>query len=873
MERSLIYQKVSQILTQSADIDTGAGGVLELIGRELGASRISVFENTPDSDDYCSNTFEWCAEGVVSVRDSLQNIPYAECSCRSMFEHDRFFCCSDTVKSDESICRLLEPYHARSMLGYAFYSSGKFYGFVGIADCVDPEPEWRRNKELQEMIVYTAEMLALYLLKERSLQKAAAAERLVSEHKRQLEMSLSDLNGLLDALNKDAVLHYTVDMTAGRLCGRIYRNGGFTMAAGSDEEGYVSFESLVDYIRRTGIAVMDDMRHLAFDREEILKLFETGQTHFEFHTHDDRDDSYIRILVLLHRNEDNGHVIARYIHHDETIQKRTEIELKNQERLSLEVIQALSADFENIYIVNTADMTVEVRKQAGYTVDRVPIGQSIRLSYDDAWSSYIGNTVHPDDVEALLEARRMDRILEELEHRSEYTHTFRAYLSGKLFYIQLKITRLDEQRIILGFRDTSSLVEEENKHRMQLEDALQAAEQANRAKTVFLNNVSHDIRTPMNAIIGYTLLAEEHLSDTARVQSYLKKIQTSSRHLLSLINDVLDMSRIESGMVTLKETRVSLSQILHGVNDIVDADIRSKQQYLEVVSERVTNDIVWCDKIRLCQVLLNCLSNSIKYTPEGGSISLRLIQTGCSDTGYASYEIRVKDTGIGMSEEFLEHIFEPFTREQNSTVSGVTGTGLGMSICRNMVELMGGTIHVNSNRNAGTEFIIQLNFRICTAEEAAKVQEEICRQSADNGKYRRIEKYIRGMKVLLVEDNELNREIAAELLMEKGAEVAIAVNGAEAVETVIESEKGSLDLILMDIQMPVMNGYEAASRIRSLPDPEKAAIPIIALSANAFEEDRKRSEENGINAHMSKPIDISELTEVIGRIMKKDGND
>ena len=517
-----------------------------------------------------------------------------------------------------------------------------------------------------------------------------------------------------------------------------------------------------------------------------------------------------------------------------------------------------------------------------------------------------------------------------------------------------------------------------------LSEAVRAAETANRAKSTFLSNMSHDIRTPMNAIIGFTTLAVSNIDDHKKVRDYLGKILSSSNHLLSLINDILDMSRIESGKIHLEETEVSLSDVLHDLKTIISGQIHAKQLDLYMDAMDVTNEDVYCDKTRLNQVLLNLLSNAIKFTPAGGTVSVRLKQLPKTVKGSEQYEIRIKDNGIGMSPEFVKKIFSPFERERTSTVSRTQGTGLGMAITKNIVDMMGGTIEVQTEQGKGTEFIVRLPFRIQSEQHhTEKIAEleglkalvvdddfntcdsvtkmlvkvgmrsewtlsgkeavlrarqsmelgdafhayiidwrlpdmngiEVSRQIRSLGDDTPIiiltaydwsdieaearaagvtafcakplfmsdirealmnaiglsqdkpEDFIlpkantnfRGKCILLVEDNELNSEIAAEILNEYGFLVDTAENGAEAVEKVKNSASGNYDLVLMDVQMPVMNGYEATKEIRALANPALAGITILAMTANAFDEDRKKALECGMDGFLSKPIVIEEL--------------
>ncbi len=440
----------------------------------------------------------------------------------------------------------------------------------------------------------------------------------------------------------------------------------------------------------------------------------------------------------------------------------------------------------------------------------------------------------------------------------------------------------------------------------ELELAVQQEAAANRAKRDFLFNMSHDIRTPMNAIIGYTTLAETNLTQPAKVADYLRKISTASQHLLSLINDVLDMSRIESGRVVLEQEPVHLPTLVQDVRDIIQSNITAKGLSFTVDLAGVRDEDVVADPLRLQRILLNILSNAVKFTPSGGSITLRVVEksgageptsmgdagatssgvgetlpaspdgraaSGVSEEGsesqskgpagpgssgtpvrYGDYEFHVRDTGIGMSAEYQKHIFEQFSREETSTVSKTEGTGLGMPITKRLVEMMDGSIDLVSVQGQGTEFTVHLRLPLCGAPKKET-------PVADPA--------FAGMRLLVVEDNELNMEITTTVLEEAGFVVDQAVNGQAALEKVATAAPGEYALVLMDIQMPVMDGYEATRRIRALPDPAKAQIPIVAMTANAFAEDRENALAAGMNEHIAKPFDIHTLRWKLAEILKK----
>ncbi len=547
----------------------------------------------------------------------------------------------------------------------------------------------------------------------------------------------------------------------------------------------------------------------------------------------------------------------------------------------------------------------------------------------------------------------------------------------------------------LWVRRNAKLLTQQAVEQAVLSEKLRKAEAADRAKSIFLSNMSHDIRTPMNAIIGYTTLVQTCLDNREKTEEYLAKILSSGNHMLSLVNDVLDMSRIESGKLNIEEKDCSISEIFRDMRNILQPQMQSKQLNFYMDTIDVIDEDICCDKLHINQVLLNLLSNAIKFTPPGGTVALSICQKPSAPTGYGAYEIRVKDTGIGMGKDFIEHIFEPFERERNTTASGIQGTGLGMAITKNIIDAMGGTITVESEQGKGTEFIIDLEFRlqseprkhkdtenlkglhaliaddsfvtcdsvskmlrqigmhadwvlhgkeavlhakqahemgedyhayiidwllpdlnglevvrqirsvigdstpiiIITAYDWTEIEDEakavgvtafcskpiflselrdiLISAAADHAVSRQPETVpdtpgtAAGKRLLLVEDNELNREIAEELLTANGFLIDKAENGSIAVEKVKNAEHGYYSLILMDIQMPVMNGYEAAKAIRALEDKELASIPIVAMTANAFDDDKQQALDSGMNAHVAKPFDIVELMELLTGMLGK----
>ena len=397
------------------------------------------------------------------------------------------------------------------------------------------------------------------------------------------------------------------------------------------------------------------------------------------------------------------------------------------------------------------------------------------------------------------------------------------------------------------------------KHEMAEREKIRAVE-GSLAKSQFLFNMSHDIRTPMNAIIGYTNLAlQEPCSST--MHDYLEKIDLSSRHLLALINDILEMSRIESGKVELEYSPVDLQLLFEEIQSLFSQQMEQKTLDFSVHTSQIRHRYVWCDKKNLNRVLLNVLSNAFKFTPEGGTISAVLWETGNGEDGYGSYEIRIQDTGIGMSKEFAEKMFNAFERERTSTDSGIEGTGLGLSITKSIVDLMGGTIEVMTAPGSGTEIIIRLKMKLADQNDFQQILETAEAEQTE-------EADLSGRRILLVEDNMINMEISRMILEQKGFLVETAENGEEAVDKVSASDPGYYDVVLMDIQMPVMDGYTATRTIRNLENKELADIPIVAMTANAFAEDIHAAKEAGMQGHIAKPVDIDAMMRTLSDILK-----
>lgn len=707
-----------------------------------------------------------------------------------------------------------------------------------------------------------------------------------------------------------------------------------------------------------------------------------------------RDGEIVHVLGSIKLVEEDGELYYQRFLLDRTAQKlQEEEERRKDERKQMELIHALSMEYNLVcfFELDTGEgKALRIGECRSNLLEQVFDGV---LSLEETMERYIEAGVYEQDRELMRSAVSREHLKKELMEKTVYHVNYRTTCCGELRYFQMKVVRAGEWNrnhgIVLGFRSVDEETRSEREQKTLLENALSQANHANKAKSTFLSNMSHDIRTPMNAIIGFTSLALTHIENREQVKEYLKKIMTSGNHLLSLINDVLDMSHIESGKIHLEEDACRLPDIMHDLRSIIQADIHSKQLDLYMDAVDIHHEEIYCDRLRLNQVLLNLLSNAVKYTRAGGMVSMKVVERPGTSAGSAMYEFHIKDTGIGMSEDFVAHIFEPFEREHNSTISGIQGTGLGMAITKNIVDMMNGTIEVTSKQGVGTESVVCLPLRlngdqkvpqtipeltglralvvdddfntcdnvscmlqqiglraewtlsgkeavlrtrqaltrndpyfvhiidwllpdmngievarrirqemgkevpiiVLTAYDWADIEEEareagvtaFCSKplflselrdclytiaNPDNEKEEcKVRKSVRTGRILLAEDNELNQEIAIAILEEAGFSVDVAANGQLAVDMLASSEPGHYQVVLMDVQMPVMNGYEAAKAIRRLENKKLASLPILAMTANAFEEDKQEALKSGMDGHISKPIDIDKLMETLDNVL------
>ena len=546
--------------------------------------------------------------------------------------------------------------------------------------------------------------------------------------------------------------------------------------------------------------------------------------------------------------------------------------LAEQERSAeeMKIISGLAQDFASLYKFNLDSGEYRIYHFKNVLSDIKPVLEQ-NADFNHVMREYADKFIHPEDKAAYLAFVRPANVKQMLAHKKSDRFTFRRNIDGNWLWMEVLYVKTDDinaeaENIVAAFAIRDEEIKENMRQKAALEEAVAEAESANKAKTTFLFNMSHDIRTPMNAILGFTNMALKHSDDREKVKDCLEKTKQSGNLLLSLINGVLDMSRIESGHAVLHETKGDVLLSFANMQSIMEELAKAKNIRLDFAFANIRDRFVYADFDRASRVFINIISNAVKYTKEGGFVHVRCEQTA-SENGVGTYCYTFEDNGIGMSDEFQKHVFEEFSREESATVSGIQGTGLGLAVCQSFVSLMHGTIACKSKQGAGTTFTVTLPMRLQTGAdlEESKAASERAADAAKDGAAHFFD--FSGMRVLLVEDNEMNREIAEDILHDEGIVVESACDGSAAVKMVQEKGAFWYDFILTDIQMPVMNGYEAAREIRKIEG--CAGLPIIAVSANAFAEDKKASLDAGMDGHIAKPIDAGELMRCMAGLAKR----
>lgn len=558
--------------------------------------------------------------------------------------------------------------------------------------------------------------------------------------------------------------------------------------------------------------------------------------------------------VFLYEDLNHFKIIMGFRPIDEIVKREKVLELQR------EIIEGLGKEYFSILLLELDSGQIFSYREVGKN------GKCIAdfcRKYENQWCAflpaYADEIVTDESRENFLDQLSLDALC---SNQDDFSMTYEFKMGNRIIYHQTRIVyvyKKDRSRVaVIGTRNIDDLIKKERMQEAKLKEAYIVAEEANKAKTDFLNNMSHDIRTPMNVILGYNALMKQYLTDPILVD-YQNKIEQSGKLLLSIINNVLDMARIESGKMVVEERAEQIGIVVEELESVFESSAQEKN-IVFTTSVDVDHKHILCDGFKVREILMNLVGNAFKYTPDGGRIEIDVKELDCEKPGYVKIQTQVKDTGIGMSEDFLPTLFDSFSREYNTTIGKVSGTGLGMSIVKNLVDMMDGEICVKSKLGEGTCFTLTFEHRI-SDEECIELNQEL--DVLDE------KSVLQGKHVLLVEDNELNAEIAMAILEQSGLILDRVEDGLACINRLSEVDADLYDLILMDIQMPNMNGYEATRRIRQFENSKKASIPILAMTANAFEEDKKMAMDAGMNGHVSKPIDVNVLEKQILNIFKK----
>ena len=567
---------------------------------------------------------------------------------------------------------------------------------------------------------------------------------------------------------------------------------------------------------------------------------------------------FLARAIRLSNEEDHFKIILGFYSVDEIMKKEQEIELQR------EIIEGLGKEYFSV-------LAVDLDKDLVFSYRESEETGKIFLDFcrkcGNRWSKMVpfyAKTMVADNTNGEFEKQLDLEVLRSQEEDFSMTYEFKSETGIKYYQARVAyVKKIDGTRMaVVGTRDIDSLIKKERMQEEKLKKAYAAAENANKAKTEFLNNMSHDIRTPMNVILGYNQLMKSQLTEPKQFD-YQKKIEQSGKLLLSIINNVLDMARIESGKMKVDENYEVVGEIIDEIISTFSSKAKEKEIHLSG-SMQVTHRNILCDGTKIREIYVNLVSNAIKYTPRGGNVTITVEELPCEKEGYIKIKGEVEDTGIGMSKEYLPTLFEPFSREHNTTIGKVGGTGLGMSVVKRMIDLMGGSIEVKSELGKGTVFTFTLMHKV--------VDEKYYCQKMETADAPDMKENLRGKHVLLAEDSDLNAEIAIAVLEETGLIIERVEDGIQCVNRIEQMPSGTYDLILMDIQMPNMDGYKATQCIRHLDDKKKAEIPIIAMTANAFAEDVQAALNAGMNEHVAKPIDVEKLEEVILSVLNKQEN-
>ncbi|MCM1082395.1 MAG: ATP-binding protein [Clostridium sp.] len=676
-----------------------------------------------------------------------------------------------------------------------------------------------------------------------------------------------------EAVISNSLFDFSFDVTDGMLYHDVRYSNGKTFSGVYNVTFPTSYDALIQAwkkVKKPELLTPDlQNQNTAL---ELIRQFENGNTHIACEYYITETDRYYRRVTLLSRNDLNGHVMAIVFANDitevirESSIKRNELAMINRSLTKqMEITKSFSSlyfasweinlESREIFEISVPDWAHLVRERSGGKYREaadVILNEYVTIEYRHAMRAFL-------DINTLQQRINNENVL-----TYEYLSTINGWCSATFIPSQ-KDKSGNVTNVIYAVRSVDTEKRKELNATKALHDAYEAANRANNAKTDFLASMSHDIRTPMNAIIGMTNIAKKHLEDKTRVEDCLNKITVASNHLLGLINEVLDMNKIESGKLELVAENINLSSLIDNIVTMSKQQIEDKHHSFTLTMNNVEHENVIGDSMRIQQVFMNLLGNAVKYTPDGGELKLIASEKPTNNHRVGCFEFIFEDNGIGMSEEFLEKLYVPFSRAKDSRVEKVQGTGLGMSIAKNIVSMMNGDIKVESKLGVGTKFTVTIFLKL--QNNGKKAAEKSDNHVSDVSQtFEGLQKKdFKGKRALLVEDNELNAEIAKEIIGMTGIEIEHVSNGKLAVEKLKQVEDGYYDIIFMDVQMPVMNGYEATRTIRAMAGDYAKNVPIIAMTANAFAEDVREAKEAGMNEHVAKPLDLKQLLTTLGK--------
>lgn len=682
------------------------------------------------------------------------------------------------------------------------------------------------------------------------------------------QKELQNRNFVIETLSAEYEIIYFVCEENGSLkCTKYYDQKG-TNSFETGDLTIASYDVLLSNYAK--LHIHEDDREMFLEETQLTNvrkcIFKDGEI-FELNYRECHDDviKYMQIRFIPVKSEDTVNVIIAFRCIDNIVEQELEQRKETEELLEnsnqqLRVITGLCTEYETLYYVDAkTDTAIPYLVSDKWPEEYKKSFLFTKIPFTQYFHQYIDSDVAPNQREYVKSQTDLNMVTDKLRNKNCYRINFEVLAEGKLLHFQIFIAKIgNAHEQVWAFKSIEETVEEQVKQQRILLDALNQAKKAETAKSNFLFNMSHDIRTPMNAILGFNTIAEKNIDNKEVALDALKKAKHSGEHMLNIINNVLDMARIGSGKLKLNREIVNFPELVDKlkemfVHDMAQKDISFNTQF------NIDTEMIYSDSLRISQIIINLLSNALKFTHSGGSITFQVSEMQSSDER-AYYQVRIEDTGVGMSEEFQKHLFNAFEREQTATQSGVQGTGLGLAITRNLVNLLGGSLTYNSMVGVGTEFTFTFKAEKADAKEI-KSKEEIS-----------LLPELKGKRILIVEDNMINREIARELLQDEGFVIEEAEDGTVAVTMLESKEKGYYEFVLMDIQMPIMNGYTATRKIRGSDNTDIADIPIIAMTANAFSEDKKNAFDAGMNEHVAKPLDIDTLIEVLNKVYKETHN-